>query len=163
MTEHIRQANKRMTQHRENLHRATGEDAASKVPATPDSTPSFSEEMNLFFRDATTPDFERQLEAYLDSVSPTVCDVKGFWVVAHRMTFKPIKGRVTIWQRTREIAFADLSPIHDSLKAAEKKRPVLWGFFIPQETETDFEAEIKEEVTRTFITSVSDYCLSIAK
>lgn len=99
------------------------------------------------------------LEEELNRLHGSVADVDGTWVVAQRLSFRPIKaGKTYVWSGNRRIRFEDLSPLYSGLRDAEHKRPIIWAFFVPylenQSRQPEQEEALKKQVSRLFLETI---------
>lgn len=95
------------------------------------------------------PSFDQELEAILQSEHPSVDGVKGVWMVAHRLKFNAIKknqlsATLKLWNGTEGETFDALSPIYEGLTKSDIRRPMFWGFFMPEGSHRPTRASVQK-------------------
>lgn len=87
------------------------------------------------------PNIDEELQQRLDADASEVGGIKGSWLVAHRLKFSAIKvsegqestERLRLWSGVDQEEFRHLSPIWDGLDRSNSRRPMIWGWFCPED------------------------------
>lgn len=83
---------------------------------------------------------EEFIERELNNLHGQVNGVVGNWIVAERRGFAAIKGTYAmLWDRERrlKVPFQELSPVYEALTSSAQKRPTIWAFFVPKDSNSD--------------------------